>query len=70
MESKTKWPRDIDIQPIPGCRLGTRRRCTGGPCGVCGWSQKEYNRRKALLNRNGLTVDPTTGLKRLVLPAR
>lgn len=67
---KTKWTRDADIPAVPGCRLGTRRNCSGRMCGGCGWNRLEHERRLKLIERNGLTVDPATGMRRLVLPGR
>ena len=57
---------------VPGCTLGTMlaSNCIGVPCETCGWNEDEQERRRKLIRKNGLTVDPETGLRRLVIPER
>ena len=55
------------LPPVPGCTLGQMRACGGMSCDGCGWNRDEIARRKTLIKRNGLTRDPHTGLRRLVV---
>lgn len=61
-----------ELYPVDGCTLGGQRAvmCTGEVCARCGWNQDEKARRSELMRRNGLTEDPETGLKRLVVTRR
>ena len=60
-------PMGIEVPAVPGCNLKGLRACSGTNCAGCGWNVDEIEKRKELLRRNGLTVDPKTGLKRLVV---
>ena len=57
---------------IPGCTLGAQLAsgCYGKSCENCGWNQDEQERRRKLIREKGLTEDPMTGLKRLVVTER
>ena len=58
---------------MPGCMLKPYMRaanCIPRECASCGWNGDEYVRRKVRIRKKGLTLDPETGLKRLVIPRR
>ena len=57
---------------LPGCTLGAQLAsgCYGQACETCGWNQDEQERRRKLIREKGLTEDPMTGLKRLVVTER
>ena len=57
---------------LPGCTLGAQLAsgCYGQACETCGWNQDEQERRRKLIREKGLTVDPMTGLRRLVVTER
>jgi len=61
-----------ELYPVEGCTLGNYRAimCTGEVCARCGWNKDEAARRRRLIERNGLTVNPETGLKQLSVPRR
>lgn len=61
-----------ELYPVDGCTLGAQRAtmCTGEVCARCGWNRDEIARRRQLIEKQGLTPDPETGLKRLVVTRR
>ena len=75
---KNKWRSTTMGRPrneffiVPGCTLGTMlaSNCIGVPCETCGWNTDEQERRRKLIRQGGLTEDPETGLRRLVVPER
>lgn len=62
----------LEFFVVPGCTLGTMLAsgCYGKPCETCGWNEDEQARRRKLIEKKGLTVDPETGLRRLIVTER